>query len=289
MSSVNRPPDAPLDVRTVLVPLDGSAGAERALPTAEWLARHLDADLHVIAADVSRTEAFRSQHYLDELQARHPEVAAAHRSDDTDVAHAVHEAARRLGPAVVCLATHGRGRAAALLGSTFAAIAASGTTPIVAVGPRATQVPSDAAGRIVACVDGSTASATVVPDAAAWARRLGLTLSVATVAEPAPRPWQPTAERQRAFGPPGDPQEYLAALSRDPALAGVEFDAIVLWDPIGPDAGLFDHLEARPATLLAVSSHARTGLARVLAGSEAARIVHGSPVPVLVRPIPTAA
>ena len=46
---------------------------------------------------------------------------------------------------------------------------------------------------------------------------------------------------------------------------------------------------ARLAALLAVGAHPRTGLARVALGSEASRIVHGSPVPVLVRPLARAA
>jgi nucleotide-binding universal stress UspA family protein len=45
-----------------------------------------------------------------------------------------------------------------------------------------------------------------------------------------------------------------------------------------------DHLEASPASLVAVATHARTGVARVALGSEAARMMYGSPIPVLVHP-----
>ena len=278
-------PAAALRCRTVLVPLDGSPLAERALLTAGWLARHLEAELHVVAADITRSELWWYQRYLDELVEERPEVTA-HRSNDPDVARTVHDLAGQLGPTVVCLATHGRARGAGLLGSTFSAIAAAGTSPLVAVGARARPFgPGDVPDRIVACVDGTETSTAILPEAAAWARRLGMSLTVVTVVEPAPRPWVPHAHRQRAFGPQGDPDECVRSLVGRPELAGLDVDGLVLWDPIGPDVALFEHLERRPATLLALTSHARTGVARVVLGSEAARIVHGSPLPVLVRPI----
>jgi nucleotide-binding universal stress UspA family protein len=289
-TAVRAPMPRTLDCRTVLVPLDGSAGAERALPTAGWLARRLDAELHVLAAEVGRSDAWWYDRYLDELRAAHPEVARAGGVPDSDVAHAVHQAARRVGPTVVCLATQGRGRTAALLGSTFSAVVSGHGEPLVAVGPLVRQAPTDTVGgRIVACVDGTPSSAGILPDAAAWARRLGMTLSIVTVAEPAPPAWVPRALRGRAFGPLDDPDDHLRELAGRPELAGLAVDTQVLWDAVGPDVGIFDHLARRPATLLAVGAHPRAGLARVALGSEAARIVHGSPVPVLVRPLARAA
>ena len=47
------------------------------------------------------------------------------------------------------------------------------------------------------------------------------------------------------------------------------------------------HLDRHPADLMVVITHARTGFARAALGSEAARIIHRSPVPVLVQPVPT--
>jgi nucleotide-binding universal stress UspA family protein len=269
----------------VLVPLDGSLLAERALRTAGWLADELGADLHVVAADVDHLEAWWYRDYLDGLVAENPGMVA-HRSADTDVAHAVHDLAAGLGPSVVCLASHGRARSAGLYGSTFASIAAAGVEPLVAVGPRVGPIDAAMRRRIVACVDGTPTSATILPPAAVWARRLDAGLTILTVAEPSPRPWIPGAQRERAYGPHGDVDEYLATLVDRPELAGLEVDVVVSWNPIGPDLGVLEHLDERSATMLAVTTHARTGLARAIVGSETARIVHGSPIPVLVHPVP---
>ena len=118
--------DAAVDARytSVLVPLDGSDSAERALVPAQRLAKSFDAAVHLVAR-----------------------------------VRAIVAAARGLDPCIICLATHGRSRSAAIVGSTFARIAAERVGPLVAVGPRvATSVDhADAPGHLVVCLDGTTA------------------------------------------------------------------------------------------------------------------------------------
>jgi nucleotide-binding universal stress UspA family protein len=278
-----RTPPAPLRHRTVLVPLDCSRLAERALGTAGWLARRFDAELHVITADIGRDEAWWYGRYLDALVEHQPDITP-HRSDDPDVARAVRAMAAELAPAVVCVATHGRSPGAAVIHSTFAAIARASVAPVIAIGPGTRTVVDEASGRIVACVDGTSASETVLPATADWARRLGLRLSIVTAAEPTPPPIVPSTHRHRAHGPDLDPDGYIGRLMQRPELAGLDVDGTVIWDPISPHAGILDHLDQHPATMLAVTSHARAGIARAVLGGEAARIIHASPVPVLVHP-----
>jgi nucleotide-binding universal stress UspA family protein len=55
-----------------------------------------------------------------------------------------------------------------------------------------------------------------------------------------------------------------------------------MYDPISPADGLSTYLDQHPAGLLAVTTHARTGLRRVLLGADAAKIVHASTAPALV-------
>lgn len=279
-AAAGTPTPRTLACRTVLVPLDGSAGAERALPTATWLAERLGARLDVVAAEVGRDELWWYRRYVDDLRERCLSICDAHVEQAGSVADAVARLAVAGGPTIVCMATHGRGRTAALLGSTFADVAA-GDRPLVAVGPHVRQAPAGTAGTIVACVDGTEESGRIVPEAAVWARRLGMAMAIVTVAEPPAHLWLPPAGRVRAFGP-ADPTMYLASLAASPELAGLEVATNVVSDPVGPDVGLFRYLEAHPATLLALGTRGRRGLTRALHGSEAARIVHGSPVPALV-------
>ena len=64
-------------------------------------------------------------------------------------------------------------------------------------------------------------------------------------------------------------------------------EPLVLRGSGGPHTVLARHLAEHPATLVAAATHARTGPARALLGSETARIIHTSPVPVLVLPVAT--
>jgi len=107
-------------------------------------------------------------------------------------------------------------------------------------------------------------------------------LSVVTVAEEAAS--TAAGERPNRFGPP-DPERYveeLAARSRS-----VVADAVgeVVFDPISVASGLGRHLLAQPAGLVAVATHARTGLDRLRLGATAADIVRTSTSPALVVPV----
>ena len=59
------------------------------------------------------------------------------------------------------------------------------------------------------------------------------------------------------------------------------------YDPISPASGVRTYLDQNPAGLIAVTTHARTGLRRVLLGADAAAIVHASTAPALVVPFAT--
>ena len=65
----------------------------------------------------------------------------------------------------------------------------------------------------------------------------------------------------------------------------LDVDGEVVRDPIGAAGGLRSHLQERPAGLVAVTTHARSGLQRALLGATAASIVHASVAPCLVAPV----
>jgi nucleotide-binding universal stress UspA family protein len=262
---------------SVLVPLDGYDMAEAALRPARRLAERFGAELHVVAADVQRDKTWWYGRYVDELQQRAGELTP-HLTDDTAVDGAITAAARQLEPCLVCMATHGRSRGAAIVGSTFAKLAARYAEPLVAVGPGVPvsaehTTPSE---RIVVCLDGSAIAERAVPLASAWARRLGWDVSLVTAADPVLLP--------REYGV--DPYEYLRDIARRTDFEGLQVETHVLWGPAYPHVLIGQHLDRRPADLVVATSHARTGFARAALGSEAARIIHRSPAPVLVQPLP---
>lgn len=270
-----KPVDA--DYTSVLVPLDGSELAELALAPGQALARRFGAALHVVVGDVQPDDRWWYEGYVDKLRQRTGGLAA-HLSDEPTPATAIVAAARRLDPCVVCMATQGRSRSAAVVGSTFARVAARQATPLVAVGPRV--VPTGEvdvpAGNLVVCLDGSPSAEQAVPLAAAWARRLGSDVSLVTAADPVLLPHE--------HGP--DPDGYLRDVAKRLDLAGIDVQTKVLWGVAYPHILIGQYLDRKPADLLVATTRARTGFARAALGSEVARIIHRSPVPVLVQPLP---
>jgi nucleotide-binding universal stress UspA family protein len=275
-STVTALPDD-VNYAAVLVPLDGSDMAELALGPAHRLADQFGAEVHVVAADVQRDQTWWYGHYLDGLQQR-VGVITPHLTDETAVDRAIAAVADQLESCLVCMATQGRSRGAAIVGSTFAKLAARRPAPLVAVGPG---VPPTAEGttpskRIVVCLDGSAIAERAVPLALAWARRLGWDVSLVTAADPVLQP--------REYGV--DPYDYLRDIARRTDFEGLRVETHVLWGIAYPHILVGQHLDRRPADLVVATSRARTGFARAALGSEAARIIHRSPVPVLVQPLP---
>jgi nucleotide-binding universal stress UspA family protein len=278
----------------VLVPLDGSALAAAAFPTARAIAERLGAEVHAIAVASSdgTTEPLRE------------EVGAAISSDSgharvrvvvgDDPAAAIVGHARELGSTLVCMSTHGRGRVAgAVVGSVARSVFRLADAPIVVVGPFADRPPPFtyrwpdplAVNRLVACVDGAALSEQMLPVAAGWAKRLGASLSILTVVEPA-APVAGVGRRPSGrYEPDGDPDVYVARLAEQWRTAGIDARGLVVHDPISPAEGVKAHLSAEMAGLVIVTTHARSGLRRVLLGADAAAIIRASLAPVLVVPL----
>jgi nucleotide-binding universal stress UspA family protein len=282
-------------VRTVLVPLDGSELALRAMPTARVLADRFGAQLHTISVSTAGDEASR-------LQALAAAVLGVDIGDDRarvvpgdDPAKMIAAHAEELDDCLLCMSTHGRGRlSGAVVGSVARSVLQRSREAMVVLGPIADNPgwsprPGNwpeplAVPRIVACVDGSETSEQVLPLAAAWGRALGMALSILTVITDAPEPIRPERHRSR-YGLGVDPQSYIDALVKQFQGRVDDVDGVVVRDPINPADGIRTHLSQRPAGLVAMTTHARSGMRRALLGAEAARIVYASDVPCLVAPV----
>jgi nucleotide-binding universal stress UspA family protein len=177
------------------------------------------------------------------------------------------------------LASHGRGRAAAFVGSVATGIVAGGHS-VVLVGPMFDLRPARCG--VVACVDGTPASGALLDVAVRWAQLLAEPLVVMTVAEPVLPPLAGGAVRRR-FGPQEEVDTWLELLTA-PARETLEVDTAAVYDPISPVDGVRRFLGVRRPSIAVIASHARTGLSRLIHGSVASRIVYQSPSPVLVVP-----
>jgi nucleotide-binding universal stress UspA family protein len=290
---------APVSIRHVLLPLDGSGFALAAMPTAQALAERFGAELLTISVAIDERRAERLRRHALESLGDHAGEERVQVVVSDDAAAAITGHAAEVGPCVVCMSTRGRGRLiGTMIGSVARAVLQSSLTPVIAVGPQADRPPALvgrpprrpsswpeplSVGRIVACVDGSPAAEAVLPVAARWAAALEMRLSILTVAEEAAT--TVGGARPNRLGP-RDPGEYVERLAQrwsgivpDGAIGEVGFT------PTSVSSGLRRYLGGHPAGLVALTTHARTGLDRIRLGATAADIVRTSTAPALVVPV----
>lgn len=265
---------APPPFTDVLVPLDGSPAAERAMRPALELVTRTGVPLRLLRR-VFSDEAEEAAAYLADLTDRTAGVTDAETQivDRDSIPDAIIEG---LEPGtLVCMSSHGRGGAArAVLGSVAEALLRTIDRPTLVVGPRVTDDPL-LRGRIVACVDGSPESERTLVPAQRWAAALDLPLWLAEVGEPGvPAEWITGSDVSEAG--------HVAALAR--RLGHVEG-----WDVLHdrhPARALTDMAAGHqwPTALLVLATHGRTGWDRLRLGSVTAATVHEATRPVLVVP-----
>ena len=270
---------------TFVVPLDGSSFAERALRPAAALAARLAAgsgparvlllgcswpqDPPVEARLEDRAELLRG---VVDVEVRILE--------GVDPAEGILSTLATDPDQILCMATHGRGGLrAALLGSTAETVLCRATDPVVLVGPAAQgTVLAGEQGRLVACSDGSPFSDAIVPVASAWAAAQSMDPWLVEVIEPdegihAPGE-PPVVELRRAA------EQRLAALAERFGGDRPVRTQVLHGTPASRSIRLF--AEDLPASLIALATHGRTGLARSALGSFAVDVTRTAPCPVLL-------
>ena len=157
-------------VQHLIVPVDGSDASWRVVDVAVALARRCDASVDVIEVVFDHRDSTDAVGRLAERLDPHDCNGVA---VSTHVHVAVESVAQAIGDqvdlhpeATVVLASHGRGRSAALLGSVTEELLGQIFGPVLVVGPHVEPATFD--GPIVAAVDGSGTSECVLPLAAAW-------------------------------------------------------------------------------------------------------------------------
>lgn len=280
---------ASLELRRVLVPLDGSVLAEAILPVAEALARGLGAELlllRVVEGQRAREpglEAERdAQHYLEATCERLRGRGLRHLRPvlwHGEPGQAIANAAAREGAQLVAMGTHGRSGLERLrLGSVAGAVVQRAPVPVVLVRGVAGWGTAGV-GRVLVPVDGSLLSEAVLPVVAALAGPLDATVDLLHVVEP----FVGDVEASAYVPPPvpvPDPETYLAGLAGPLERRGLRVTSIVRTGP--PPDVIPAVLAETGAGLVAMSTHGRTGLGRLLLGSVAERVLRTVPVPVLL-------
>jgi nucleotide-binding universal stress UspA family protein len=280
---------------TILVPLDGSPLAERALPFAMRLAQATSARVVLtrvtplfgpLGGDADLGTAIAAQVYLDEVAAKLAEAGLSVESSTPtgEAASEIVDEARARAADVVVMATHGRSGAGRwLYGSVADAVLRHSPVPVILVPPVATaEWPAAGPPRLLVTLDGSTESEAVLGPAAALSQTLGAELVLLQVVE-----WPPILYGDSPDLVAFDPQElatesetYLRQVAQ--RLPGARYRV-----EIGrPVPSIIDRVAVQEqAALIAMATHGRTGLARLVLGSVATGALRHATVPLLlVRP-----
>jgi nucleotide-binding universal stress UspA family protein len=304
--------------RSLLVPLDGSAFAEHALPLALAIARRANATLRVVYVHTPFAEVYpvevpvaadrfeceiktRQRVYLEDVVRRVAEVSPVPTSFDMlegAVAPMIRKEAGRIEADLVVMTTHGRGALARFwLGSVADKLVRDLPMPLLLVRPTEAKVDcknEPALKHILVPLDGSPRAESILEPAI----RLGslqeadYTL-LRTVPAVVPAGGNPEAAYEPGIAALAeDRKELEARLSKDAVkyLEGVAQGLrsrapvavqtkVVLAD--SPAKAIL--LEAASAIdVIALATHGRRGLPRVVLGSVADKVIRGSHLPVLV-------
>jgi nucleotide-binding universal stress UspA family protein len=267
-------PTARAPFTDILVPLDSSEAAERALQPALELVRRTGVPLRVMQRAFT-DEVETAAAYLADVADRYADVTDVETIvvDRESIPDAILDGSGT--GTLVCMSSHGRGGVArATMGSVAEALLRTIVRPVLVVGPHLGDT-CTFAGRVVACIDGSTESERTLEPARAWAAALGLPLWLVEVAEPStPVEWTTRGGATESA--------HLARLAR-------RFGDVAGWDTFHnrhPARELADLSASayQPTALLVMATHGRTGWDRLRVGSVTAATIHAAPVPVLVVP-----
>ncbi len=299
-------------LRTILVPLDGSALAERALPIACDIARRAGGAVHLVRAHVpiavvgataegaifsqdmlAADDALRqrAQQYIEGVATR---VAAewglrvSPITEDGSPAGLITDIAERIGADLVVITTHGAGGFAPdWLGSVADSVIRHSHRPVLALPANDEHLGEAFTPRkLLVTLDGSDRASAILPIAKDLAVAFGAEIDlvrivapyvpgdvVATLAADKPDPFGIDAETVHARKALDDAAAPLVAV-------GIKVTKTVRVD-LSPTRSLLDHVKETQPDCIAIATQGR-GVSRLFVGSVADKLIRSAGRPVLV-------
>ena len=299
-------------LRTILVPLDGSVLAERALPIAADIARRSGGAVHLVRAHVplavvgaTAEGAIFSQDMLaaddalrrrakDYIDASATRVAAewglrvSGVTEDGSPAGLITDIADRIDADLVIMTTHGAGGFTPdWLGSVADSVIRHSHRPVLALPENDAHLGETfTPRRILVTLDGSTLASAILPIARDVAIAFGAQIDLIRIVAP----YVPgdviatlSADRPDPFGI--DAESVHAKKSLDDAAAelhkvGIKTTVTVRVD-LAPTRCLLDHVKETEPDCLAIATQGR-GVSRIFLGSVADKLIRSAGRPVIV-------
>jgi nucleotide-binding universal stress UspA family protein len=294
--------------RSILVPLDGSPLAERALPLATRIASRSGARLELatvrapvhalaLATDVPvgaappAGRAGEDASYLEKCAAeveRTAGVAATTVMLDGPVPEALSARVKEAGVDLVVMSTHGRNAFSRLwLGSVADALLRTLEAPMLLVRPHpGARAGSHPFGRILLALDGSATAAEAIEPALALGTHATEFVCCRIVEPPlgiASLPYPVAVELETASELERQAADYLDGVVAGLRARGMHARFVVEVAP-GAAMGLLQAAEREQVDLIALATRGLRGFERFLLGSVADKVVRGAEQPVLVVP-----
>ncbi len=262
----------------ILVPIDGSTFSEQLIAPAAWVAGATGTGLALLRVVEKADEQEAASRYVEELAAGVGAKAICVLAPAAGVAAAIREEAQRVPATLLAICSHGRsGAMRAIFGSVAVEVLRGLGEPLIVFRPDAERPARPSrVGRVVLPLDGSAASESIEPQAAALAKWLGAKVVVVSVLDPSVR-LDPSI-------PSGDVQEsgYVQTHARDIA---ERYGVPVGWEVLhgDPKEAIPQFVRGLGDAMLAMTTHGRTGLSSVMSGSVMAQCLRDAGVPVFTR------
>lgn len=288
-------------IKTILVPLDGSELAEQVLPYASELARRAGAELLLLTSiqpvgiwDATATainwerEERLARDYLEaqkvRLEADGVKIRVQHRHGEA--AAGILETAEEEDISLIAISTHGRsGISRWLFGSVADRIVQNSHIPLLMIRPDDKTEPRTVFERILVPLDGSEVAASVLPFVEEAAKLFGASLvlyhAVPPVsAYPGFETVNPQIDGKVLTEMQDQAKDLLSRAAREIEDRGVHATVAVSID-LAVD-GVLRAAKETGADLIAIGTHGRSGLGRMVLGSVANAVMRRSELPCLL-------
>jgi nucleotide-binding universal stress UspA family protein len=279
----------------ILVPLDGSELADRALPYVEWLAGRLDSEVVLLNACV---QGEPSEHLLrTHIEKRAEELRSSGIKANSLVvqgycATEIINFAEKNDIGLIIISTHGRtGITRWALGNIASKVAQKSGIPVLLL--RSSQLEAglteNELWKILVPLDGSKVAEAVIPYVEDLAERMDSEVILLRVVEPIRLPslysYSDREKHQMELISMAEEEaeRYLSKMESTLGIKGVKISSALLRER--PTESIIQYAEDNSVSLIAIGTHGFSGIAKWAYGSVASRLIEGSPKPLLlVRP-----
>lgn len=291
--------------RRLLVPLDGSPFAASVIPLAIDLARRANGEVRFVVVtpplppahgsmpplDPNFEMALRADNrrYLDEVMGRESggSVAVSGEVLDGPVVETLVDAMQAHGSDLVVLASHGRGGFSRFwLGSTATSLIRQSPVPLLLLRPdEGEDLRLLHPKRILVPQDGSGFGDEILWDALALGGTDGVEYHVVQVIAPVPlvlSAASPERDRRNFAEREAAATEYLASVREGVTARGAScVSRVLVGEKVAPE--IIGYADGEGCDLIAMRTHGRGGVGRLVIGSVADKIIRGTRVPLLLR------